>query len=39
MPDPPAEGFYKHLGFVDTGERVLSRVPDGPLFSVYRLRL
>jgi GNAT superfamily N-acetyltransferase len=39
MPDPPAEGFYLRLGFVDTGERVSSRVRGGPLFSVYRLRL
>ena len=39
LPDPPAEGFYLRLGFVGTGERVPSRVPGGPLFSVYRLRL
>jgi len=39
LPDPPAEGFYSLLGFVGTGEQVPSRVPGGPLFSVYRLRL
>src|SRR5437867_1632805 len=39
IPDPPAEGFYKKMGFSDTGERVPSRVPGGPLFSVYRIRL
>jgi len=39
VPDPPAEGFYLRLGFVGTGERMPSRVPGGPLFSVYRLRL
>jgi GNAT superfamily N-acetyltransferase len=39
VPDPPAEGFYQRLGFVDTGERRPSRVPGGPLFSVYLLRL
>lgn len=35
LPDPPAEGFYKALGFSDTGERVPSRVRGGPVFSVY----
>jgi ribosomal protein S18 acetylase RimI-like enzyme len=35
IPDPPAEGFYRALGFSDTGERVPSRVSGGPLFSVY----
>jgi ribosomal protein S18 acetylase RimI-like enzyme len=35
LPDPPAEGFYKALGFSDTGERVASRVTGGPVFSVY----
>jgi len=35
LPDPPAEGFYRKTGFFDTGERVPSRVPDGPVFSVY----
>lgn len=39
LPDPPAEGFYLRLGFADTGTRVASRVPGGPLFSVYRFRL
>ena len=39
IPDPPAEGFYKKMGFSDTGERVPSRVPGGPVFSVYRIHL
>jgi len=39
LPDPPAEGFYWKRGFVDTGERVQSRVPCGPVFSVWRLSL
>jgi GNAT superfamily N-acetyltransferase len=39
IPDPPAVGFYKKMGFADTGERVPSRVPGGPEFCVYRLRL
>ena len=39
VPDPPAVGFYERMGFSDTGERVPSRVPGGPVFSVYRLRL
>jgi GNAT superfamily N-acetyltransferase len=39
LPDPPAEGFYLKTGFSDTGEQVRSRVPGGPVFSVYWLRL
>jgi GNAT superfamily N-acetyltransferase len=39
IPDPPAEGFYGKLGFSDTGERVPSRVPGGPIFSTYRIQL
>lgn len=39
VPDPPAEGFYRKLGFADTGERVPSRIPGGPLFSVYSVPL
>jgi GNAT superfamily N-acetyltransferase len=39
LPDPPAEGFYLKTGFFDTGERVSSRVPGGPLFLVYRIQL
>ena len=39
LPEPPAEGFYRHLGFADTGERMPSRVPGGPVYSVYRLGL
>ena len=35
LPDPPAEGFYRKVGFADTGERVQSRVIDGPVFSVF----
>jgi GNAT superfamily N-acetyltransferase len=35
LPDPPAEGFYRAVGFSDTGERVPSRVSGGPIFSVY----
>lgn len=37
LPDPPAEGFYRVLGFSDTGERVPSRVSGGPIFAVYRI--
>jgi ribosomal protein S18 acetylase RimI-like enzyme len=39
FPDPPAEGFYVKVGFSDTGERVRSRVPGGPVFSTYRIQL
>jgi GNAT superfamily N-acetyltransferase len=39
LPDPPAEGFYVKMGFSDTGERVPSRVPGGPIFSTYRIQL
>jgi GNAT superfamily N-acetyltransferase len=39
LPDPPAEGFYLKAGFFDTGERVPSRVPGGPVFSVYCMRI
>jgi GNAT superfamily N-acetyltransferase len=39
LPDPPAEGFYVKAGFLDTGERVPSRVPGGPVFSTYRIQL
>ncbi len=38
LPDPYSEGFYVKVGFSDTGERVPSRVPSGPMFSVYRIR-
>ena len=37
LPDPPAEGFYRAFGFADTGERVPSRVPGGPVFSVHSI--
>jgi ribosomal protein S18 acetylase RimI-like enzyme len=39
LPDPPAKGFYEKLGFVDTGDRVPSRVANGPEFSVLRIAL
>ena len=39
VPDQPAIGFYEKMGFSDTGERVPSRVPGGPVFSVYRIHL
>jgi GNAT superfamily N-acetyltransferase len=39
LPDPPSEQFYKRMGFSDTGERVKSRVFNGPIFSVYRIQL
>ena len=39
VPDHPAIGFYEKMGFSDTGERVLSRVPGGPVFPVYRIEL
>lgn len=35
LPDPMAEAFYLRMGFHDTGRRVPSRVPGGPVFSVY----
>jgi GNAT superfamily N-acetyltransferase len=38
LPDPPAEGFYLRMGFQDTGERVPSRIPGGPVFSTFRRR-
>ena len=37
LPDPPAEDFYKRIGYSDTGQRVPSRVSGGPVFSVYRI--
>lgn len=37
FPDPPAEGFYRALGFSDSGERVASRVSGGPVFSAYSI--
>src|SRR5689334_2734617 len=39
IPDPPAAAFYEARGFADTGERVPSRVPGGPVFAVYRIDL
>jgi N-acetylglutamate synthase-like GNAT family acetyltransferase len=39
LPDPPSEQFYKRMGFCDTGERVKSRVVNGPVFSVYSTQL
>jgi hypothetical protein len=39
LPDPPSEQFYQRMGFCDTGERVNSRVVNGPVFSVYRIQL
>ena len=39
LPDPPSEGFYLRMGFVDTGERVPSRVAGGPVYCVYRVHL
>jgi len=39
VPDHPAVGFYEKMGFSDTGERVPSHVPGGPVFSVYRIDL
>jgi N-acetylglutamate synthase-like GNAT family acetyltransferase len=39
LPDPPSEGFYNRLGFVDTGVRVPSRVSGGPVFSKFSLSL
>jgi GNAT superfamily N-acetyltransferase len=39
FPEPPSEGFYVRLGFIDTGVRVASRVSGGPVFSKYSLRL
>jgi GNAT superfamily N-acetyltransferase len=39
LPDPPAEYFYQALGFADTRERIASRVPGGPVFSVYCIKI
>ena len=36
LPDPPAEGFYLGMGFLDTGARAPSRVAGGPTFKVLR---
>lgn len=38
-PDPPAEGFYRRLGFEGTGERVPSRIAGGPIFTCFALRV
>jgi len=35
IPEPRAEGFYRTLGFADTGMRVDSRVQGGPRFAVF----
>ena len=32
LPDPQAIGFYKKLGFKETGVEIPSRVKDGPIF-------
>jgi N-acetylglutamate synthase-like GNAT family acetyltransferase len=37
LPDPFAEGFYKKVGFMNTGIRVPSRVPMGPTFSIFKI--
>jgi GNAT superfamily N-acetyltransferase len=39
LPNPPPDGFYRKRGFVDTGERVPSRIPGGPVFSLLRIQL
>jgi GNAT superfamily N-acetyltransferase len=39
LSDPPAQGFYETLAFVDTGDRVRSRVANGPDFPVLRMDL
>ena len=39
MPDRPSEGFYAKMGFTDSGQRVPSRIPGGPPFSIYRVSL
>jgi hypothetical protein len=38
-PDPPAENFYTRLGFETTGDLSPSRVPSGPAFQRFRLKL
>lgn len=38
-PDPPAEAFYKRLGFRRTGNSIASRVPKGPSFREMRKSL
>jgi GNAT superfamily N-acetyltransferase len=38
LPDPPARGFYRKVGFTDTDMEVHSRVPGGPSFSVLEKR-
>ncbi|WP_413578357.1 GNAT family N-acetyltransferase [Bdellovibrio sp. HCB290] len=35
FPDPPAEGFYLKCGYQDTGKRIPSRIPTGPVFSIF----
>lgn len=35
LPDPPAEGFYVRVGYVDTGARVPSRIAGGPTFKLF----
>jgi GNAT superfamily N-acetyltransferase len=37
LPEPDAAGFYRRLGFEDTGRRVDSRVPGGPRFPVLQM--
>jgi GNAT superfamily N-acetyltransferase len=36
LADPPAHGFYRRMGFEETGMRVPSRVPDGPAFPLLK---
>lgn len=39
LPDPPAERFYVRMGFRDTGQRVRSRVTNGPVFTLLKKQL
>jgi GNAT superfamily N-acetyltransferase len=39
LPEPDAAGFYRRLGFEDTGVHVESRVPGGPRFPLLQLPL
>lgn len=33
LPDPPAENFYLNLGAEFTGKKIVSRIPNGPIFQ------
>ena len=39
LPDPPAVGFYKRLGFLETNIEVPSRIEGGPTFNLLKIQL